>query len=156
MSLITAELESGQRVRLDNGRHQWYADELEIDGGSDTAPSPYELLLGSLAACTAITLRLYAQHKNIAIDSVRLEYNHYKAGVPAEAPALTDAEPSPFADIDEAIERITATVTISGALTEAQRARLLQVVSRCPVHKTLNSGIKIVDHVVFSDEVAVA
>ncbi len=65
MAEITAELVAGTRVSLSNGRHEWLADEPLDKGGEDSGPSPYEMLLGSLAACTLITLVLYTRHKGI-------------------------------------------------------------------------------------------
>ena len=62
MAQITAELTSGTHVTVSNGRHTWYGDEPPEVKGTDRAPHPYELLLGALAACTCITLSLYAQH----------------------------------------------------------------------------------------------
>src|SRR5687768_7856644 len=101
MASVIALLDAGTRVRLDTGRHQWYADEPLNNGGTETGPSAFEMLLGSLAACTAITLRLYARHKGIVIGSVRLEYQHYKAGVPSEPIAsitTEDTTPSHVSD----------------------------------------------------------
>jgi len=65
MARITAILMSGMAVQLSNGRHEWKADEPLSAGGSDTGPNPYELLLGSLAACTCITISWYCHHKGL-------------------------------------------------------------------------------------------
>ncbi|HVK38962.1 MAG TPA: OsmC family protein [Candidatus Kapabacteria bacterium] len=140
MAQISAFLESGTRVRITNGRHEWLADEPLDAEGTDMGPMPYELLLGSLAACTAITLRLYAQHKGIEIPWMRLSYEH-------------DYIESDGADGGRSgrFERITAHVTIGGDYDDAQRARLTQIVGRCKVHKTLTESVEIIDEVVFAD-----
>ena len=78
MAEITAELLGGTRVELNNGRHQWHGDEPESNGGEDTAPTPYEMLLGSLAHCTLVTLVLYARHKGIELGPVSARYEHEK------------------------------------------------------------------------------
>ena len=76
MVTITAEAVSGYRIEITNGRHSWIADEPVDLGGDDSGPSPYELLLGSLAACTCITLTMYAGRKGIAFTSVSASYTY--------------------------------------------------------------------------------
>ena len=109
-------LGSGYRVEVSNQRHRWFADEPADIGGTDTAPSPYELLLGSLAACTLITLRMYAQRKGITLDWVKAEYrfgrHHVEEG-------------------SEKIERIDSHITLGGIFSEAERQRLRQIAARC-------------------------
>jgi putative redox protein len=129
---INAEMAEAMRVTLSDGRHTWWADEPEERGGDDTGPSPYELLLGSLAACTLVTLQLYCRHKSIQLDSVAARYRHEK--IPAEE---TGVEGGPKGMVD----RITSRVTIRGQFDDAQRERLAQIVSRCPVHRTLKTGV---------------
>lgn len=137
MVWITADLTENLRVEFSNGRHTWKADEpLERDG-EDTGPSPYELLLSSLAACTLITLQLYARHKGIALGRVRARYEYEKRD-----------------EIDEAgrkrvVDALTSHVEIGGEFTDAQRQRLEQIVSRCPVHKTIEAGVAVADRVEF-------
>jgi len=63
MARISAELTDGMAVRLTKGRHDWTGDEPASVGGADTGPNPYELLLGSLAACICITIAMYCRHK---------------------------------------------------------------------------------------------
>ncbi len=78
MVWITASMTENTRVELTNGRHEWKADEPIEKEGDDTGPTPYELLLGSLAACTLITLQLYARHKGIELGGVTARYEHEK------------------------------------------------------------------------------
>lgn len=142
MSRITATLDSGVSVELSNGRHVWRADEPTDLGGEDSGPNPYELLLGSLAACTVTTLALYCRHKGIELEGVEATYDFDR--VHAEDCDLCDEEDSGL------IDRIQAHVTLSGTFDEAQRKRLSQIVGRCPVHKTLEKGPKIFDEVSFA------
>jgi uncharacterized OsmC-like protein len=137
MVWITADLTKNTRVELTNGRHTWNADEPLEKEGEDTGPTPYELLLGSLAACTLITLQLYARHKGISLGRVTARYEHEKQD-----------------DVDEAgkkqtVDVLTSHVEIEGEYTDAQRERLAQIVSRCPVHKTIEKGSRVVDRVEF-------
>lgn len=142
MVTITAELTSGTRVAISNGRHSWRADEPEHDGGQDTGPTPYELLIGSLAACTCITLALYARHKKIALKAVTASYEFDR--IHADDCADCDDDDKGF------IERIASHVRIAGDFDDAQKQRLAQVAQRCPVHKTLARGVKITDDVQFA------
>ncbi len=141
MARISAELKSGTVVTLSNGRHSWTADEPPEAGGTDAGPTPYEILLGALAACTCITLALYCRHKGIDLKGVTTWYEHDRI----HAEDCEDCEQKAAGFID----RITSRVKIEGSFTEAQRQRLAQIVSRCPVHKTLESEIKIIDQVEF-------
>lgn len=140
MQFITATLDGGLRVDLSNGRHEWRADEPPHKDGEDTGPAPYELLLGSLAACTVITLAMYARHKQIPVAGVTARYEFER--VPASECAGCEAESG-------TVERITSSIRLEGDFDDAQRARLEQIVGRCPVHRTLTSGLYIEDTVEF-------
>jgi putative redox protein len=142
MTKITAELTAGTQVTISNGRHTWHADEPPEAKGTDLAPNPYELLLGALAACTCITLSLYSQHKGIALKSVETSYEFRR--VHAE-----DCEGCEEATGGK-VEQVTSHVRIAGDFDDAQRKRLAQVAQRCPVHKTLANGLRIVDRVEFA------
>ena len=141
MARITAKLTSGMVVKLSNGRHEWVADEPLDAGGTDTGPNPYELLLGSLAACTCVTLAWYCRHKNIALESVSTTYDFSRV----------HADDCKDCDIPDRgfIEKITSNVHITGDFDEAQRKRLAQIAQRCPVHKTLAHGVAFEDHATF-------
>lgn len=136
MAEITAEIVGGTRVALGNGRHEWHGDEPESNGGTDTAPSPYEMLLGALAHCTLVTLVLYARHKGIDLGPVSARYEHRKVPAPDGQTGLVD--------------RISSHVTIKGEYDEPVRQRLEQIVGRCRVHKTLMMGAEVVDEVEFT------
>jgi uncharacterized OsmC-like protein/alpha/beta superfamily hydrolase len=121
-----------QHVRSDS--HHWLADEPQSMGGNDAGPDPYEHLLAALGACTAMTLRMYASHKSLPLEHVRVELehrrNHYR-----------DCE-----DCDEQSRRlqvIERRVTLAGDLSTAQRERLLEIADRCPVHRTLSGDLRV-------------
>jgi putative redox protein len=141
MARITAKLTSGMAVKLSNGRHDWTADEPVVAGGTDAGPNPYELLLGSLAACTCITISWYCRHKGLALKSVSTTYDFSRV----------HADDRKDCDIPDKglIEKITNNVHIEGDFDEAQRRRLAQIARRCPVHKTLANGVAFADNATF-------
>jgi putative redox protein len=98
--------------------HRLTADELAEVGGSDTGPSPQELLAASLASCTAITMEMYAQRKgwDIGAVEVHVDYEPAQRGSPT---------------------RFEIDVRLPGELSEEQRVKLMQIGARCPIHRTL-------------------
>lgn len=133
MASITAELIDGFRVDITNGVHTWRADEPPELGGENTGPNPYDLLLGSLAACTSITLSMYTKRKGINMTSLSVEYSYSKI----------HADDCEKCDDTHAgmIDHVTSRIFIDGDFDEATRDRLIQIAQRCPVHKTLEKGI---------------
>ena len=117
------------------GPHQLRADEPESYGGLDSGPSPYDLLLAGLGACTAMTLRLYAEHKKIPLERVQVTLTHDKIHAVDCEECETKAGK---------IDRIERSVRVTGALDEDQRKRLLAMADRCPVHRTLESEVQVV------------
>jgi uncharacterized OsmC-like protein len=145
MAQVSAELASGLAVKISNGRHEWLADEPLGLGGSDSGPNPYELLLGSLAACTCITIAAYCKHKGLTLDSVTTVYEFSR--IHADDCKDCDVPDKGF------LEKITSNVHIEGNFDAAQQKRLAQIVERCPVHKTLANGVAIADNATFSSRV---
>ncbi len=133
MATITADLSDGFQVEVNNGRHTWRADEPLSLGGTDTGPNPYELMLGGLAACTAITLSMYAARKGINLTSISAQFSYDKVHVDDCGFCEEDAEGF--------VDTVSSQIFIEGDFTDEERARLEQVAQRCPVHKTLERGI---------------
>jgi putative redox protein len=117
-------------------RHRLIADEpKEVPGGTDTGPTPYDLLVAALGACTSMTLRMYADFKKLPLEGVRVRVRH--ARIHAADCASCETK-------EGKIDRIEREIEVLGPLTEDQRLRLLEIADRCPVHKTLKSEIEIV------------
>ncbi|HEY2068854.1 MAG TPA: OsmC family protein [Rhizomicrobium sp.] len=109
---------------IDAGGHAITADEPPSNGGADAGPAPYDLLLASLSACTAITLRMYADHKQWPLKSVTVELHFTR-------------------DADK-VERVDRTLHLDGDLSGEQRARIADIAERTPVTLTLKRGLAIV------------
>src|SRR5262249_17962730 len=103
-------------------------------GGVDSGPSPYEFLLAGLGACTAMTLRLYADHKKLPLERVSVSLTHEKI----HAVDCAECETK-----EGKLDRIERSIALEGPLDAAQRARLLEIADKCPVHRTLKSEIDI-------------
>jgi uncharacterized OsmC-like protein/alpha/beta superfamily hydrolase len=126
---------SGFAQQIVARRHRFTADEpADVPGGTDTGPTPYDLVLGGLGACTSMTLRLYAERKKWPLDGVRVRLRH--SNVYAEDCAECKDPNKKLGLIEREIEML-------GALDDEQRARLLEIADKCPVHKTLTGPIRI-------------
>jgi putative redox protein len=110
------------QVAIGSGRHQFFADEPVSAGGLDSGPAPYDLVSAGLAACTAMTMRLYAERKGIPLERARVTVDHSR---------IADMAPA---------DRFTRVITLEGPLDAGQRASLLEIAERCPVDLTLVRG----------------
>lgn len=132
--VIVEETGNGDfQQRVTSGQHTLLADE-PIPMGTDTGLAPYEFLLAGLGACTSMTLRMYAKRKGIPLEKVTVQLGHSR--IHAEDCETCETETGH-------IDHIERWITLTGDLTEEQRARLLEIADRCPVHRTLVSEITI-------------
>jgi putative redox protein len=102
---------------ITSGRHVMGADEPEALGGKDTGPDPYELVLAGLGACTAMTLRMYANRKQWPLTKVTVDLRHLQRATAGK-------------DLKDKFERV---ITIEGDLTDEQRQQLIAIADKCPV-----------------------
>jgi uncharacterized OsmC-like protein len=117
-----------------SGKHSLIADEPIDVGGLDSGLSPYDLLLAALGACTSMTLRLYAEQKKLALKRVEVRLRHDRIY------ANDCAECETKEGLIDHIERV---IKLEGDLDAAQRARLLEIADKCPVHRTLTHEVNI-------------
>ena len=129
----TGEGKFAQAVSV-GGTHALLADEPVTHGGNDTGPSPYDYLLAGLGACTSMTLRMYAEHKNLPLDKVSVTLSHEK--IHAEDCSSCETKTGKIDVIEREIE-------ITGDLDEATRERMLEIADKCPVHRTLHGEVKV-------------
>ena len=108
------------------GEHRLLADEPVSVGGADAGPAPLEFVMAGLGACTSMTVRMYAERKGIPLTRISFSLSHDRvkvAGIPRD--------------------RIVRKITLEGDLTVEQRARLLEIANKCPVHKALEQPLVI-------------
>jgi uncharacterized OsmC-like protein/alpha-beta hydrolase superfamily lysophospholipase len=134
-AVVVRETRQGRfQQEITVGAHRFLADEPVEVGGLDSGPGPYDLLLAGLGACTAMTLRLYAERKTLPLERVTVELNHSRI----HATDCEDCETK-----EGMLDRIERAITLRGALDAEQRRRLLEIADKCPVHRTLTSEIDI-------------
>ncbi len=117
------------------GPHHMLADEPVSAGGEDTGPGPYDFLLAGLGACTSMTMRLYAERKALPLQRVTVTLKHAKI----HAQDCVECETK-----TGMLDQIDRVIAMEGALDPEQRAKLMEIADKCPVHRTLTSEIRIV------------
>ena len=125
--------EGGLAQEIIVGPHHLSTDEPELPG-TDTGPTPYQLLSAALGACTSITLTAYARRKEWPLESVTVVLTHGKI----HAKDCEECETR-----DGKVDRIERVVTLTGDLSASERTRLLEIADKCPVHRSLHSEVKV-------------
>ncbi len=121
-------------TELQVATHRMVADEPAEKGGNGLGPSPYDFLAAALASCTSMTLRMYATRKALPLESVKVSVRHDKVHADDCADCTSDAS---------RIDEFRRVVSLAGDLDPDQRQRLLEIADKCPVHRTLQSEIRI-------------
>jgi len=133
--VVVTELDRNFLRGLFSEHHRWMADEPQSYGGSNLGPTPYDLLLMALGACTSMTLRLYANHKKLALDDIVVRMRHKR---------IHEEDCEDCGDQGRKLERIDLELALAGDLTDAERTRLVEIAGRCPVNRTLTGELAIV------------
>ncbi len=133
--VVVTELDRKFLRGLYSEHHRWMADEPQSYGGTNLGPTPYDLLLMALGACTSMTVRLYARHQKLALDDVTVRMRHKR---------IHEEDCEDCGDEGRKLERIDLELDLAGDLSEAERARLVEIAGRCPVNRTLTGELSIV------------
>ena len=125
---------AGFLQEVTSGKHHLRADEPVEAGGSDAAPGPYDYLLIALGVCTSMTVGFYARRKQIPLENITVSLSHSRI----HAKDCEECETK-----EGMLDRIETQIELSGPLTPEQRAKLMEIAEKCPVHRTLKSEINI-------------
>ena len=132
--VVARTVANGFATEVQAGEHTLLADEPRAVGGTDLGPTPYDLLAASLATCTSMTLRMYAEHKKLNFDAATVHVSHGRV----HAQDCVDCEQE-----DGMIHEFQRELVLEGDLSDAQRQRMVEIADRCPVHKTLHHEIRV-------------
>ncbi len=131
--VVRNEADKGLQTEIMANGHFLLADEPEDLGGTNLGGTPYDLLISGLGACTAMTIRMYANHKKWPLEEVKVHLTREKR----------HAEDATGLGEKDKLEFIDRYVELTGDLTDEQRQRILEIADKCPVHKTLTNGLKV-------------
>lgn len=132
MANVSVRTENGYRTAINVRNHTVFADEPLQDGGTDTGPTPMEMLLGTAGACIAVTTLVYAQRKGWALENVAVDLQMERIKR-EDYPSYTGE--AAF------VHEIRENIRFDGDLTDEQRERLMMVAGKCPVHLTLENPV---------------
>jgi uncharacterized OsmC-like protein len=133
-SVVTRTSNSAFTTDIETDSHTFISDEPKEEGGADKGPTPYDLLVSALGACTGMTLQLYAKHKEMDLKKVTVYLSHKKI----HAEDCLNCEV-----VDSKLDVISREIELEGNLTEDQKNRLIAIADKCPVSKTLAAGVRI-------------
>ncbi len=125
---------SGFLQEVVSGAHHLQADEPVSAGSSDAAPGPYDYLLVGLGVCTSMTVGLYARRKQWPLENITVSLRHSRI----HAKDCEECETK-----EGMLDRIETEIELTGSLSSEQRAKLMEIAAKCPVHRTLKSEINI-------------
>jgi len=140
---VDITLRDGMKTTINVRDHEWHADEPAEDGGTDTAPTPGEMMLGALGSCIAITTKMYAERKGWDLQGVdvKVDYERFKG-----------AEYSLHDGDDLFVHEVRKAITFHGELDEKQLNRLYDIATKCPIHRLLSTPTYFVELALEEDE----
>lgn len=133
-AVTVTETRTGTYTQLITAGHHQLASDEPRPVGDDAGPTPYDLLLAALGACTSMTVRMYADRKRWPLEQVRVTLRHSRIHARDCADCETTAG---------WVDQIDRVIELSGDLDDEQRQRLLHIAERCPVHQTLTSEVRV-------------
>ncbi|HET7845567.1 MAG TPA: OsmC family protein [Xanthomonadales bacterium] len=133
-TVVVRSTEHPFQQRVEAGPHGFDVDEPIADGGGEAGPNPYDLLLAALGTCTSMTLKMYARRRGLPLESVAVALSHERLHVEDCAECEGGKR---------RVERIDRRIALTGALDDAQRAKLMAIADKCPVHQTLTARMEI-------------
>src|SRR5881398_4189822 len=122
------------KQEINAGKHRLVADEPVSAGGGDAGPDPYDYLLAALGVCTSMTIGLYARRKNLPLETIKVSL--WQSRIYAKDCEECETK-------EGMLDRIDVEIELTGPLTAEQRAKLMEIAAKCPVHRTLTSEINI-------------
>lgn len=134
--------ETGYQTIIRTRQHVYHADEPVESGGTDTAVTPMEMLLGALGSCIAITLRLYAERKKWDLQGVELELDSER---------FSGKDYADYDGDEMFVHEVRKRIILKGDLDEAQRGRLMDIAGKCPVHRLIATPTFFVDELLASE-----
>lgn len=146
MGKVIVRSDETLRASIHARQHTVYADEPAEDGGGDSAPTPTELMLGALGACMVITVQLYARRKNWPLEGVEIAL---------EQERFNGKEYPTYQGDAQFVHEIRDQIVFRGPLSEEQRARLLEIAGRCPVHRLIENPVFFMDELLEAETLPV-
>jgi uncharacterized OsmC-like protein len=137
---VKLTMKEGFRTQITAGANTLIADEPKEVGGTDEGPSPYELLLAALGACTAMTLKMYVERKKLPVTDVEVSLTFDRIHIDDCESCVKEERLN-----DQEVQHISRLIYVTGDVTEEQKERLLYIAGRCPVHVTLHSNPHVED-----------
>ncbi len=118
----------GYRVTINSRQHQYYIDEPTQDGGTDVAQTPTETVMGALGACIAITIKMYAERKQIPLERIEIALDFER---------FSGKDYPDYAGEELFVHEIRESIVLHGDLTPEQKDRLLEIAGKCPVARLI-------------------
>ncbi len=139
MEKATTRLTTGYRTKINARTHEWHSDVPAADGGTDQDPTPEEMLLGALGSCMTMTAKMYADRKKWPLENIE---------VALEMERINAKDYPGYVGEAQFVHEIREQVTLQGPLTDEQKARIMEIITRCPVRRVVTNPVFFVEELV--------